>query len=567
MTNVGVTRASTSVLLGLGTILLSGLISGCGGGSNVTNPSSPAGASITAVSVVCSPSSVAAGSTSQCTATVQGTGSFASTVTWTATGGTIASSGVFTAGNSSGNATVTATSTQDSTKSGNATLAIKSPSISITQVTVSCSPTSVAAGATAQCSASVQGTGGYSPAVTWTAVGGTVDANGLFTAGATIGSATVTATSVQDTSKSGSATLGVIAGAPAVTAVAVTCTPATIGPGATSQCAATVQGTGTFSSAVTWTATGGTINASGLFTAPGTMGSAKVTATSVQTPSISGQATVSYLNQTPASKHVVLVMEENTAYESVVGNTTGWPHLNALMATGALATNYYADSHPSIPNYFMITTGQIVTTNDSSTTVFNVDNIARRLLAAGTPFRIYAEGITRGYVGGDTGLYVRRHNPFSLLSDVAANPQVAQATIWPFSQFATDVANNALPEFSFIIPDLNDDAHSSSPPVADDWLQANVVAPLTTAAAFQPGGDGLLVVDFDESLGTDTAHGGGHVSPVLWGPIVKPGFKQTSGTLFQHESMLRTVMEALRLSNPPGAAATAPSMAEFFVQP
>jgi hypothetical protein len=53
---------------------------------------------------------------------------------------------------------------------------------------------------------------------------------------------------------------------------------------------------------------------------------------------------------------------------------------------------------------------------------------------------------------------------------------------------------------------------------------------------------------------------------VFWGPIVKVGYTQSSSTVFQHESMLRTVMEALQLSNPPGAAASAPSMAEFFVQ-
>jgi hypothetical protein len=73
---------------------------------------------------------------------------------------------------------------------------------------------------------------------------------------------------------------------------------------------------------------------------------------------------------------------------------------------------------------------------------------------------------------------------------------------------------------------------------------------------------------FDEAATSDTANGGGKVSPVFWGPNVKVGFTQTSTTLYQHQSMLRTVtvMDALRLSNPPGAAASAPSMSEFFVQ-
>ncbi len=270
--------------------------------------------------------------------------------------------------------------------------------------------------------------------------------------------------------------------------------------------------------------------------------------------------------QTPPSKHVVMVMEENQSYSTVVGNTTAWPHFNNLISQGALPTNYYADAHSSIPNYFMLTTGQTLTFDDSSTTVWNVDNIARRMLAANVSFKVYAEGISRGYLGGNTGLYVIRHNPFAMLSDVADNAQVANQVICPFSQFAADLASHSLPQFSFIVPDINDDAHNGTPQQADSWLQANIVSALSGDSAFQPGGDGVLIVLFDESVITDVAHGGGHIAAVLWGPIVRAGFTQTSTTVFQHESMLRTVMESLQLQNPPGAAANAPSMAEFFVQ-
>ncbi|MGC2300640.1 MAG: alkaline phosphatase family protein [Acidobacteriaceae bacterium] len=362
------------------------------------------------------------------------------------------------------------------------------------------------------------------------------------------------------------------ASSPAISSVAPSCSPTTVATGATSQCTATVQGTGSFSSAVTWSVTGGgTIGTSGLFTAPSSAATVTVTATSTEdsnksgTASITVQATVTP-PQVPQSHHVILVMEENQSYSTVVGNTSVWPNLNTLIATGALPTNYYADSHPSIGNYFMLTTGQLLTTDDNSTTVFDVDNIARHMLATGVSFRIYAEGVTQGYLGGNTGLYLIRHNPFAMLSDIADSQQVANETIWPFSQFATDLANNSLPDFSYIVPDVNDDAHNGTPQQADSWLQANVVAPISANSAFQPGGDGILVIDFDEAEDSDTAHGGGHVSPVLWGPLVKSGYTQTSATIYQHESMLRTIMEALSLPNPPSAAATAPSMTEFFVQ-
>jgi acid phosphatase len=232
-----------------------------------------------------------------------------------------------------------------------------------------------------------------------------------------------------------------------------------------------------------------------------------------------------------------------------------------------LPTNYYADTHPSIGNYLMLTTGQVLTNDDTSTQVWNVDNIARRMLASGVSFKVYAEGITQGYVGGNTGLYLIRHNPFALLSDVAENATVANQVICPFTQFATDLANNALPEFSFIVPDVDDDAHNGTPRQADSWLQTNVVVPLSSYSAFAAGGDGVLIVDFDEAATSDTDHGGGHVSPVLWGPIVKVGYMQTSTTVYQHESLLRTIMEGLGLSDPPGTAASAPSMSEFFLQP
>ncbi len=147
----------------------------------------------------------------------------------------------------------------------------------------------------------------------------------------------------------------------------------------------------------------------------------------------------------------------------------------------------------------MLTTGQLLTTDDNSTVVWNVDNIARHMLAANIPFRIYAEGISNGYVGGNTGLYLIRHNPFAMLSDIASNPAVANQTIWPFAQFATDLANGTLPEFSFVVPDVNDDAHNGTPQQADSWLQTNVVIPLSNSPAFAPGGDGLLIVDFDEA--------------------------------------------------------------------
>ena len=80
---------------------------------------------------------------------------------------------------------------------------------SITSVTVSCNPNLVADYGYAQCAATVAGTGIYSNAVTWSASAGTISSAGWFTASSTPGAVTITATSVQDTTKKGTATVTV----------------------------------------------------------------------------------------------------------------------------------------------------------------------------------------------------------------------------------------------------------------------------------------------------------------------------------------------------------------------
>jgi acid phosphatase len=253
----------------------------------------------------------------------------------------------------------------------------------------------------------------------------------------------------------------------------------------------------------------------------------------------------------PQFGHVVLIVEENISYSDVIGSSAA-PYLNSLATQYGLATQYYANTHPSIGNYFMLTTGKMVTNDDSFTGTVTVDNIVRELLAAGKTWKSYAES------RGDPVLYVQRHDPLSYFSDVTGSSTQMQNLV-SFSQFSHDLSNNALPNFSFIVPNLLDDAHSAPLQAADAWLQLNI-SPLISNATFQ--NDGLLIIAFDEGAGTDTAHGGGHVAAVIVSPKAKRGFQST--TLYQHESTLRLILQGLGVSNLPGASSSAPPMGEFF---
>jgi len=260
----------------------------------------------------------------------------------------------------------------------------------------------------------------------------------------------------------------------------------------------------------------------------------------------------------PAIAHVVVVVEENHPYSGVIGNSSA-PYLNSLATSYSLATQYFADTHPSIGNYFMLTTGAIVTNDDAYAGTVSADNLVRRLNAGSKTWKSYAESLPSvGYLGGDSGPYLKHHNPFAYLTDVTTS-STQQQNVVPFSQFSADVNANSLPNFSYIIPNTNNDAHDGTLATADAWLQTNL-APLFASAQFQQ--DGLLIIVFDESDTLDLASGGGHVAAVIVGTKVKRAYR--SATFFQHESSLRLILQALGASPLPGNAATAPTMAEFF---
>src|SRR5216117_2448837 len=382
----------------------------------------------------------------------------------------------------------------------------------------------------------------------------TVNATGLVT-GVVAGSATITARSE---GQSGTSAITVVH----MPVASVTVTPAsgTVSAGSSLSLTATpkdANGNPLVGRTVTWQSSNtsaATVNGSGLVSGVAA-GSATITATS------EGQSGTSAITVTPPGTsqfgHVFIVTEENTDYVDVTSSSM--PYLTGLAAQYGLATQYYANTHPSIGNYFELATGQVLTNDDGSSTIENVPNIVRSLVAAGKTWKSYAESIPNAcYLGGDTGNYARKHNVFALLSDVANDPTGQACNNVPFTQFTTDLANGTLPAFSNIVPNLCNDAHDCSLSTADSWLQTNI-APLLASPVFQQ--DGLLIITFDEAGGDNTL-GGGKVYWAAISPKSKPHYVST--TTYQHPSTLRLILKGLGVNTFPGAAATAPDMSEFF---
>jgi len=273
----------------------------------------------------------------------------------------------------------------------------------------------------------------------------------------------------------------------------------------------------------------------------------------------------------PQFSHVFVVVEENHSFQQTIGNAA-MPFLNSLANKYGLATQYFANTHPSLPNYFVLTAGQTVTSSDDVNGPVRVDNIAQAVTQAGKTWKCYAESLPNvGYTGPDSGLYDHAHVPFGFFENVQTDPRQAN-NIVPIPQLATDVATDQLPNYGFIVPNIRSDGHDCPDgaascddnrklATADAWLAANI-QPLLDSPTFQSGG--LLLITFDESTDADTAHGGGQVPLLVISSRSQPGFKST--TLYQHQNTLRLALDALGITERPGDSAQATQMGEFFQQ-
>jgi hypothetical protein len=124
-----------------------------------------------------------------------------------------------------------------------------------------------------------------------------------------------------------------------------------------------------------------------------------------------------------------------------------------------------------------------------------------------------------------------------------------------------------------IVPDGNHDAHDcpvgmttcteAQKLAAADGFLSDTLTPILKTPDFQPGGDGLIIVTFDECGGGTNGGCGAAVYTALIGPKVTP--HTVSNIAYKHENTLRTILDALQVSTYPGAAKTAADMSDFFI--
>src|SRR5919204_169417 len=152
-------------------------------------------------------------------------------------------------------------------------------------------------------------------------------------------------------------------------------------------------------------------------------------------------------------QHVVWVVMENHSYSQIIGNTVSAPYINELAQLYGSATQMFAESHPSLPNYIAMTSGSTQGITDDSGPSSHPLNVGNIFTQTGSNGRSLEEAMPSNCYKGDSGNYAVRHNPGVYYTN--------------YTQCGTqNVPLGSTPDlsaaFTFITPNLCHDMHSNS---------------------------------------------------------------------------------------------------------
>lgn len=240
----------------------------------------------------------------------------------------------------------------------------------------------------------------------------------------------------------------------------------------------------------------------------------------------------------PRFDHIVIVVMENHSDSTLIGNRR-LPYLDHLAKTYGYDDNYFGVTHPSLPNYVAMLTGDIWGSHsDNPTQRFPHTSLISELERAGLSWKGYMQSLPKpGYTGGfwpdnpRTALYVEKHDPFMLLPAVRQHPRLARKVV-PLKRLTVDLAKDRLPSFSYIVPDVCHDMHGQPGRgpcsntrkllAAGDAFLHVWVRRIMKSAAWRTGNN-VLFITWDESDHATPYDKGGPDAPVVQaGARVKP---------------------------------------------
>jgi phospholipase C len=303
----------------------------------------------------------------------------------------------------------------------------------------------------------------------------------------------------------------------------------------------------------------------------------------------------------PHYDHIVVIVEENKGYKTVLDRGYA-PNISRLAKTYGMATQMYAEVHPSEANYVALLGGDTFGIHDddawycvpNSTQAFckgsdaagfpahliDGPNLASQLKAKGLAWRAYLQNlpapgslaiVSPESASDPAALYAAKHTGFTNFATVHADADLP-AELVGFDALTRDLRSGDVPAFSLIVPNQCNEMHGIDSPKAppdcakgDDGLVRRgdaTVGDLVTSIQASPiwkTGNTAVVITWDEDGKADRipgsqqaccvvdAHnpGGGHIPTIV---ITNHGPRGVNDpTPYDHYSLLRTFEDAFAL--------------------
>jgi len=278
------------------------------------------------------------------------------------------------------------------------------------------------------------------------------------------------------------------------------------------------------------------------------------------------------------------------------------PAISDLAKTYGVATQMYAERHPSEPNYVAMLGGDTFGIADDDAwycipgstrdfckgadvpgfAVHLIDgpNLATQLAAKGLGWRAYLEDIpapgSLAVISPETAstpaaLYAAKHTGFTNYASVHADPKLPLELVG-FDALRADLRSGNVPAFAFVVPNQCNEMHGIDSPKAppdcqkdDDGLvrsgdaTVNMLIAEMQASPIWRRGNTAIVITWDEDGKADRvpgapqsccvidAHnpGGGRIPTIV---ITNHGPRGVAdATPYDHYSLLRTIEDAFRL--------------------
>lgn len=319
----------------------------------------------------------------------------------------------------------------------------------------------------------------------------------------------------------------------------------------------------------------------------------------------------------PHYSHIFVIIEENHTADEIIGSAAA-PNLTRLARTYSYASQFYAERHPSEPNYVAILGGDTFGISDDDAFyckpgtkdrgcphsgeagyvdhTVTAPSLAGQLVAHGLTWKGYFESIpaagSRVYrwpapgdpvPGKPAELYAVKHNGFMSFKSVQDDPALAQKIVG-FEGLERDLAAHDVPNYVQMVPDQCDDMHGLKGPdvppdctkkspdglvARGDALVGKLVDEIMRAPFWAESENSAIVITFDEnddkrpsgrldgccgSTPDDRNNPGGGWIPTI--VITNHGPRRLNDpTPYNHYSLLRTIEDVLGVGEHLGHAA------------